>query len=76
MPPAVAAFEVMANLATAAGVSGAGRTVIHTPLIHLSKAEIIRLGREMGVDYSKTISLPFKIGISFLLMNITILDGI
>jgi 7-cyano-7-deazaguanine synthase len=55
-PAFIEAFEAMANLATAAGVSGAGITKIHTPLINLSKAEIIRLGLELGVDYSKTIS--------------------
>jgi 7-cyano-7-deazaguanine synthase len=55
-PAFIAAFETMANLATAAGVNGINELKIHTPLINLSKAEIIRLGRELGVDYSKTIS--------------------
>jgi 7-cyano-7-deazaguanine synthase len=54
-PEYIAAFQAMANLATKAGVEGQTIT-IHTPLIHLSKAEIIRAGVELGVDYGKTIS--------------------
>jgi len=54
-PDYIAAFEKMANLATKAGVEGK-HLRIHTPLIHLSKAEIIRLGLELGVDYSQTLS--------------------
>jgi len=46
----------MANLATKAGVEGRQALKIHTPLIALSKAEIVRLGRELGVDYSLTSS--------------------
>jgi 7-cyano-7-deazaguanine synthase len=53
-PEYIAAYEAMANLATKAGVEGAGRIRIHTPLIHLTKAEIIRLGTDLGVDYSLT----------------------
>lgn len=53
-PEYVAAFEKMANLATKAGVEGAGRFTIHTPLIHLTKAEIIRKGLSLGVDYGRT----------------------
>jgi 7-cyano-7-deazaguanine synthase len=53
-PEFIAAFERMANLATRAGVSGAKPLVVHTPLIDLSKAEIIRLGLSLGVDYSLT----------------------
>ncbi len=53
-PEYVAAFETMANLATRAGVEGRGRFVIHTPLIRLSKAEIIRKGLSLGVDYGRT----------------------
>jgi 7-cyano-7-deazaguanine synthase len=53
-PEYIAAFEIMANLATKAAVEGAGRYNIHTPLIHLTKAEIIRKGLELGVDYGKT----------------------
>ena len=51
----VAAFEVMANLATKVGVEGRKLT-IHTPLIDLSKAEIIRQGAALGVDYGATVS--------------------
>ncbi|RQW84179.1 MAG: 7-cyano-7-deazaguanine synthase, partial [Geobacter sp.] len=47
-------FETLANLATKAAVEGAGKYRIHTPLIHLTKAEIIRRGLELGVDYGKT----------------------
>ena len=46
----------MANLATRAGVEGTQRLRIHTPLIELTKAEIIRRGLELGVDYSLTSS--------------------
>ncbi len=44
----------MANLATRAAVEGEGRYRLHTPLIHLSKAEIIRAGLALGVDYALT----------------------
>jgi len=50
----VRAFEKMANLATKAGVEGKGRIKIHTPLIQMTKAEIIQKGLELGVDYSLT----------------------
>jgi 7-cyano-7-deazaguanine synthase len=53
-PEYIAAFESLANLATKAAVEGAGRYRIHTPLIHLTKAEIIRKGLALGVDYGKT----------------------
>ena len=53
-PAFVEAFEKLANLATAAGVEGRGRYVIHAPLIRLSKAQIIRQGLALGVDYSLT----------------------
>jgi 7-cyano-7-deazaguanine synthase len=53
-PEYIAAFEVMANLATRASVAGEGRFAIHTPLIRLTKAEIIRRGLDLGVDYSRT----------------------
>ena len=55
-PEYIAAFERMANLATRAGVEAASPLRIHTPLISLSKAEIIRLGTSLGVDYSLTTS--------------------
>ena len=53
-PEFIAAFERLANLATRAGVEGTTRFRIHTPLISLTKAEIIRTGLELGVDYSLT----------------------
>ena len=55
-PEYIQAFEKMANLATRAGVEGATRLKIRTPLISLSKAEIITLGASLGVDYSETTS--------------------
>ena len=55
-PEYIAAFEAMANLATRAGVEGTIRTRVLTPLIALSKAEIIRTGLALGVDYDATIS--------------------
>lgn len=54
-PAYIEAFEKMANLATKAGVEGQGLR-IHTPLIDMTKAEIIRTGIEYGVDYSRTVS--------------------
>jgi 7-cyano-7-deazaguanine synthase len=53
-PEYIAAYEAMANLATKAGVEGTGRFAIHTPLISLTKAEIIRKGLALGVDYGRT----------------------
>lgn len=50
----IAAFENVANLATAAAVKGKGRYRIHTPIINLSKSEIILTGTALGVDYSLT----------------------
>ena len=54
-PEFINAYEEMANLATKAGVEG-HRLIIHTPLIDLSKADIIRQGSELGVDYGLTVS--------------------
>ncbi len=54
-PEFIEAFRRLANLATKAGVEGDAYTV-HTPLIDLAKADIIRLGLELGVDYSRTVS--------------------
>ena len=54
-PEYIAAFEKMANLATKAGVMG-NHLHIATPLLHLSKAEIIKLGVSLGVDYAFTVS--------------------
>lgn len=55
-PEYIAAYERMANLATRAAVEGGQRVRIHTPLIALTKAEIIRRGRELGVDYAMTLT--------------------
>jgi len=54
-PEYISAFQSMANLATKAGVEGR-EIIIHTPLIKLSKAEIIHVGQALGVDYSMTVS--------------------
>jgi len=54
-PEFIGAFQTMANLATKAGIEGHG-PVFHTPLIDLSKGEIIKLGLDLGVDYSLTTS--------------------
>jgi len=54
-PEFIQAYEIMANLATVAGVQGRKLT-LHTPLIDLTKAEIIQRGLELGVDYAKTTS--------------------
>jgi 7-cyano-7-deazaguanine synthase len=53
-PEFIAAFERMANLATKAGVEGRTRVHIHTPLLQLSKSEIIKLGGSLGVDFGLT----------------------
>jgi len=53
-PEYIEAYERMANLATKAGVEGKQRLKIHTPLIALSKSQIIIKGMELGVDYSLT----------------------
>ena len=54
-PAYMRAFETMANLATKAAVEGAKLT-LHTPIIDLTKADIIRRGRALGVDYALTVS--------------------
>lgn len=54
-PQFIEAFTKLANVATKAGVEG-GRFTFHTPLIHLSKAEIIREGMSLGVNYALTVS--------------------
>ncbi len=53
-PEFIAAFETLANLATKAGVEGALRFHVHTPLVKWTKAEIIERGTELGIDYSLT----------------------
>jgi 7-cyano-7-deazaguanine synthase len=54
-PEYLAAFEQMARLATKAGVEGSAVT-IHAPLVHMTKAQIIRKGLELGVDFEMTLS--------------------
>jgi 7-cyano-7-deazaguanine synthase len=65
-PEYVAAFERMANLATKAGVEGRTHLRIHTPLAHLNKAGIVKLGMEVGVDFALTHSCydPSEGGVS------------
>jgi len=53
-PEYIEAFERMANLATKAGVEGCLRLRIHAPLIRLSKAEIVKLGHELGLQFGMT----------------------
>lgn len=55
-PEFLTAFEALANLATKAGVERAGRFQVHAPLLKMTKAEIIREGVRLGVDYSLTLS--------------------
>ena len=55
-PEYVAAFEAMANLATRDGVEGTSRIRLNTPLLHLTKREIVQLGLSLGVDYGITLS--------------------
>ena len=63
-PEFVRAFEGLARLATKAAVEGTQQLRVHAPLIDLTKAEIIRRGLELGVDYSLTRSCydPDKLG--------------
>jgi 7-cyano-7-deazaguanine synthase len=53
-PEFIEAFERLANLATKAGVEARTHLKIHTPLIHLTKAQIVRLGRELAVPFGLT----------------------
>ena len=54
-PAFIDAFQQLANVATRTGVEG-GRYTIHTPLMDLGKDDIVKLGAELGVDYSQTVS--------------------
>ncbi len=65
-PEYIAAYEKMANLATKSGVEGEGNIKIHTPLIDMTKADIVRKGLSLGVDYGLTTSCydPAPDGIS------------
>lgn len=55
-PEYIEAYEKMANLATKVGVEGKGKITIHTPLMSLTKAQIIQEGYNLGVDYGQTLS--------------------
>lgn len=55
-PEFLSAFENLANLATKAGTEGAGKFRVHSPLLKMTKAAIIREGAKLGVDYSLTLS--------------------
>lgn len=55
-PEYITAYQAMANLATKGGVEGSQRVVIHTPLIQLTKAEIIKRGKALGVDFALTLT--------------------
>lgn len=55
-PEYIEAFQRLADLATKAGVEGKQKLVIHTPLINLTKAQIVQKGIELGVDYSMTVT--------------------
>jgi 7-cyano-7-deazaguanine synthase len=50
----IRAFEKMANLATKAGVEGLSRVRVHTPLLQMTKGEIIKIGLKLGLDYAMT----------------------
>jgi 7-cyano-7-deazaguanine synthase len=55
-PEYIEAYERLANLATRAGVEGTTHMKIHTPLLHLTKAGIVKLGRELGLNFGLTFS--------------------
>ena len=55
-PAFLKAFTILANLGTKAGVEGTGTFQIHSPLLQMTKADIIREGTKLGVDYSMTLS--------------------
>ena len=55
-PGFIAAFEALANLATRAGAEGTTRLTIHTPLMQMTKREIVQMGAALGVDFAKTTS--------------------
>ena len=63
-PEFIRAFEALANLATKAAIETSARLAIRTPLMHMTKAEIIRAGLSLGLDYSSTSSCyePFEDG--------------
>ena len=55
-PEFIRAFEALANLATKAGAEGTSQFVVHTPLLRMTKREIIRTGLDLGVDFALTVS--------------------
>src|SRR5206468_6128854 len=55
-PQFIEAFERLANVATAAAVEGRQHIKVHAPLMHMTKADIVREGTRLGVDYSTTVS--------------------
>ena len=55
-PEFIASFEAMANLATRAGVEGTARLTVHTPLMQMTKREIVQMGAQLGVDFAMTTS--------------------
>jgi 7-cyano-7-deazaguanine synthase len=55
-PEYIEAYQEMANLATKAGIEGTTQLKVHTPLISMTKAQIIQKGTELGVDYGLTLS--------------------
>jgi 7-cyano-7-deazaguanine synthase len=55
-PEFLTAFENLANLATKAGTDGSGRFLVHAPLLKMTKAEIIKLGTQLGVNFANTLS--------------------
>ena len=55
-PEYLAAFQRLADLATRAGIEGAGRFIVHAPLLMLSKGDIVARGRELGIDFGVTLS--------------------
>ena len=65
-PEFITAFEILANLATKVGVEGSDKVKIHTPLIHMTKAEIIKKGLGLGVNYGITHSCydPDEMGLA------------
>lgn len=61
-PEYIAAYQTMANLATKSGIQDKNKVKIHTPLIRMSKAQIIRKGRDLGVDFKLTHSCYDPVG--------------
>lgn len=62
-PEFIEAYQKMANLATAAVIKGKGKYTIHTPIIEMAKAEIIKTGTRLGVNYGQTHSCYDPVGL-------------